>query len=298
MPFCPRCREEFREGVSVCPDCGVDLVAELPREEEGAGPAEQTVFVATGGSHVAERVERACRTAGIPCVQVGEGGEAEGVLFPREIAGRAVGWLTSQMRDLVLEAPKEEGDPFLIREFDPMEDGGGEGSEVIFKDPRELAGDPEARDRLLQVAATGDVSAHIQAVERLLDLGEEGRRAVGSLLVELCRAPDEERLSWAFSACHGGAIPGLSEKIGPLLSSEDPDVVILALRTCWRFRLEELAPRVCDLLLHENALVQEEADEVLLEITGRDLGFQAGAPLEDRERIRKIRLGQLGLEGK
>ncbi len=295
MPFCPKCREEFREGVRVCPDCRVELVAQLAAPQE-TDRAEQAVFVATSAPHVAERVERACRGAGIPCIQVGEEGEARGVLFPLEIASRAVGWITSQMRDLVLEAPAEEGESFLIREFDPLKDGGGEGSEVIFQDPRELASDPQALDRLRRVALSGDVSASIQAVERLLALGDEGRRAVAGLLGEICRAPDEERLSWAFSACRGGDLPGLAGEIAPLLSSEDPDVVILALRTCWRFRLKELARPVCDLLLHENPLVQEEADEVLLEITGEDLGFQAGAPVEEREKARRKRLASLGLE--
>jgi rubredoxin len=31
MPFCPNCRYEFHDWVKVCPDCGTDLVAELPR---------------------------------------------------------------------------------------------------------------------------------------------------------------------------------------------------------------------------------------------------------------------------
>jgi hypothetical protein len=30
--FCPKCRDEFREGIAACPDCGVDLVEELPAE--------------------------------------------------------------------------------------------------------------------------------------------------------------------------------------------------------------------------------------------------------------------------
>lgn len=29
--FCPTCRDEFQNGIRSCPDCGVDLVAELPR---------------------------------------------------------------------------------------------------------------------------------------------------------------------------------------------------------------------------------------------------------------------------
>ena len=33
MPWCPKCRNEYREGFTVCADCGVDLVDELTEEE-------------------------------------------------------------------------------------------------------------------------------------------------------------------------------------------------------------------------------------------------------------------------
>lgn len=35
MPFCPKCHDEFQDWVRTCPDCGVDLVAELPAPPEG-----------------------------------------------------------------------------------------------------------------------------------------------------------------------------------------------------------------------------------------------------------------------
>ena len=33
MPWCPNCKNEYREGVHTCVDCGVDLVDELSQEE-------------------------------------------------------------------------------------------------------------------------------------------------------------------------------------------------------------------------------------------------------------------------
>lgn len=34
MPWCPNCKEEYVEGMTVCNDCGADLVDELPAERE------------------------------------------------------------------------------------------------------------------------------------------------------------------------------------------------------------------------------------------------------------------------
>jgi hypothetical protein len=80
MPFCPECRDEFREGFTVCAECGATLVDTLPPEEAEPEPAPETE---TGGTHggwdqvfesgtryEAELVAMRLRSAGFDEVQV------------------------------------------------------------------------------------------------------------------------------------------------------------------------------------------------------------------------------------
>ena len=45
--FCPNCRYEYLSGVTKCPDCGADLVAELPPTEKEEPPEEKWFEVVT-----------------------------------------------------------------------------------------------------------------------------------------------------------------------------------------------------------------------------------------------------------
>lgn len=38
MPWCPKCKNEYIEGITTCIDCGVDLVDELPKETDPGAP--------------------------------------------------------------------------------------------------------------------------------------------------------------------------------------------------------------------------------------------------------------------
>ena len=38
MPWCPKCKNEYIEGITTCADCGVELVEELPAETDPGAP--------------------------------------------------------------------------------------------------------------------------------------------------------------------------------------------------------------------------------------------------------------------
>ncbi|MCR5331860.1 MAG: hypothetical protein K6E62_11855 [Lachnospiraceae bacterium] len=39
MPWCPKCKNEYQEGITVCADCGIPLVDELPAEDDSVAVA-------------------------------------------------------------------------------------------------------------------------------------------------------------------------------------------------------------------------------------------------------------------
>jgi hypothetical protein len=65
--FCPKCRDEFREGFTHCPDCDVDLVETLPEVEE-PGPLEMVTVLETGDQSLVAVAKSVLEGAGIPCI--------------------------------------------------------------------------------------------------------------------------------------------------------------------------------------------------------------------------------------
>jgi hypothetical protein len=95
MPFCPRCRTEYREGCEHCADCGTALVATLPplsanRHDEPTREVRIATFSTwSEASMWAERLE----AEGIPSVLVplgpGAGGWGSSSFLPHELKVRA-----------------------------------------------------------------------------------------------------------------------------------------------------------------------------------------------------------------
>lgn len=62
--YCPKCRDEFREGFKKCPDCKVELVEELPAET-GPEYIEPVTVFETGDMGLLLVVQSVLEDAGI-----------------------------------------------------------------------------------------------------------------------------------------------------------------------------------------------------------------------------------------
>lgn len=54
MPFCPKCKYEYREGVQTCPDCDARLVAELETDLRDSELAVVATFLAAPEAEMAK----------------------------------------------------------------------------------------------------------------------------------------------------------------------------------------------------------------------------------------------------
>ena len=68
--FCPNCRTEYKEGFTVCADCGAQLVAELPPEEPEF--SELVTVLSTGELSTVALAKSILEEAEIPFIAKGE----------------------------------------------------------------------------------------------------------------------------------------------------------------------------------------------------------------------------------
>jgi hypothetical protein len=109
MPFCPKCKVEYRVGFTRCSDCDVELVERLP------SPDENTEWVEAGALPDPEFggvVKEMMADAGIPCAFHGEVGE--GIMESIQGPGQEVHVLVPRAN---LEAAKEILDAYFESGF-------------------------------------------------------------------------------------------------------------------------------------------------------------------------------------
>ena len=65
MAWCPKCKNEYREGVTVCPDCDIELVDELSEEDESVGEPVPVILMEAADDEVGEKVVEYLRLNGV-----------------------------------------------------------------------------------------------------------------------------------------------------------------------------------------------------------------------------------------
>ena len=76
--FCPECKYEYCDGIMVCPDCGAELVDEIP-EESGFNPDEEICCLCTAADEFeAEIIIAKLRAEGIFAAKKFKGNDSYG----------------------------------------------------------------------------------------------------------------------------------------------------------------------------------------------------------------------------
>lgn len=70
MPICPNCESEYKEGVIVCPDCGIELVDNKEFTENLTTPEDYQVIFTTSAEYEAEMLRANLEGAGIEALIV------------------------------------------------------------------------------------------------------------------------------------------------------------------------------------------------------------------------------------
>lgn len=70
--ICPKCEYEFVDGVTVCPDCGVDLVSKEDFEGNLVHPSDWVVVYTTSENYQAEMYKANLEGAGIEALILGQ----------------------------------------------------------------------------------------------------------------------------------------------------------------------------------------------------------------------------------
>ncbi|MCP4583357.1 MAG: DUF2007 domain-containing protein [candidate division Zixibacteria bacterium] len=113
MPFCPKCRYEYRQGIETCPDCDERLVYELQKESDKAKSGlekryDDWVHIAKFSSPIyADMVVEALKARDIPAVIL-QGSSLTFGHFGTSVQGLGSGGFTLMIpREHIEEADKE-----------------------------------------------------------------------------------------------------------------------------------------------------------------------------------------------
>ena len=111
MPFCPKCKSEYLQGIETCSDCHVPLVSELVDGPQDTEREEKFVLLHTFPSLVyAEMVKEALENKGVPCLMKSD--------MLTSAYGSKGGGVFSRVRIFVPEDRLEESDEKMDQMLD------------------------------------------------------------------------------------------------------------------------------------------------------------------------------------
>ena len=111
MPFCPQCKYEYESQIGKCPDCGVELVAQLRQSEDELPelPKDWVALARLTSKEYADMIEEGLRSKEIPVVILSGAGHfsVTGQMGSGPILAAGGGFSVMVPADVIADADQE-----------------------------------------------------------------------------------------------------------------------------------------------------------------------------------------------
>ncbi|MHC4941881.1 MAG: HEAT repeat domain-containing protein [Planctomycetota bacterium] len=286
MPVCPKCHQEYDEGIKECADCLVPLgetEAGPTVPEAEAGPLQAAVFRA----ETAEVLDLMMRAVALHHVPMETREEVPGIdkkghflLVPIELGPKVAGIFDRGLPMLIGEG---EGKDRVYRLYETGKHEEIRDPELLRQSTSALVEQGDAViDELIEIVTRGDQAARHRAAFVLSCMGENGTVALIKLLKVAIEKAEHDTAISLIRVMRQELEPGQGweEFVGYL---EGPaESKILALQALNVLGTLDVFEKVLPLLDDSDPEVRDEADNTLCTLSEEDMGFDAGAPEEER----------------
>lgn len=169
MPWCPKCRNEYREGILVCADCGADLVDELPEEIEPGSPV---VLCQVESREIAEKLVTYLRYGGLGTPGIVEPDSQESPDAPSIMGGSGA---PAHFALIVAEFERENAEKMFSRFHSVEEMSQMDISELVPDIERELQElESEEANQMFSELRTETSSVYVKKKDKYADLKFSG----------------------------------------------------------------------------------------------------------------------------